>query len=76
MHGPREMGEVLAVVQKINGKRRLVYKHQFPLGTPYPNVIGHVAKGNQTLNFVSILVDKTGVGDVIVDEMEEMDSVT
>lgn len=63
---------VIAVIQKINGKRRLVYKHQFPLGTPYPDVIGHTAKANQIFNFTNILVDKTGVGDVIVDEIEEI----
>ena len=62
---------VLGVVQKIDDKRRLVYKHEFPLGTPYPDVIGHVARADQVFGFVSILVDKTGVGDVIVDEMEE-----
>ncbi len=63
---------VLAVVQKINGKRRLIYKYQFPLGTPYPDVIGHVARANQIFDFVSIYVDKTGVGNVIVDEMDEI----
>jgi len=63
---------VIAVIQKINGKRRLVYKHQFPLGTPYPDVIGHTAKANQIFKFANILVDKTGVGDVIVDEIEEI----
>jgi len=63
---------VLAVVQKINGRRRLVYRHQFPLGTHYPDVIGHVARADQVFSFASIWVDKTGVGDVIVDEMEEV----
>jgi len=63
---------VLAVVQRINDKRRLVYKHQFPLGTPYPDVIGHVTRANQIFNFAGIFVDKTGVGDAIVDEMEEI----
>jgi len=63
---------VLAIIQKINSKRRLIHKHQFPLETPYPDVIGHTAKANQTFNFKNILVDKTGVGDVIVDEMEEI----
>jgi len=63
---------VLAVVQKISGKRRLVYKHEFPLGTPYPDVIGHVARAEQIFGFASICVDKTGVGDVIVDEMKEI----
>jgi len=62
---------VLAVIQKINSKRKLVYKHQFPLDTPYPDVIGHTAKANQIFNFTTILVDKTGVGDVIIDEMQE-----
>jgi len=63
---------VIAIIQKINDKRRLVYKHQFPLETPYPDVIGHTAKANQIFNFANILVDKTGVGDVIVDEIEEI----
>lgn len=63
---------VLAVVQKINGKRRLIYKHEFPLGTPYPDVIGHAARANQIFDFAGIYVDKTGVGDAIVDEMDEI----
>jgi phage FluMu gp28-like protein len=62
---------VLAVVQKVGDKRRLVYKHQFALKTPYPDVIGHVVRANQVFDFVSICVDKTGVGDVIVDELEQ-----
>jgi len=63
---------VLAVIQKIDNKRRLVYKHQFPLGTPYPNVIGHTAKANQVFKFQKLLVDKTGVGDALIDEMREI----
>ncbi len=63
---------VLAVIQKIDNKRRLVYKHQFPLGTPYPNVIGHIAKAHQIFNFQKLLVDKTGVGDALIDEIQEI----
>ncbi|MBE0512826.1 hypothetical protein IBX38_07230 [Candidatus Bathyarchaeota archaeon] len=63
---------VLAVIQKTDNKRRLVYKHQFPLGTPYPNVIGHTAKANQIFKFRKLLVDKTGVGDALVDEIQEI----
>jgi len=70
--GKRIDHSVLAVVQKINGKRRLVYKHQFPLETSYADVIGHVARAEQIFHFASTCVDKTGVGDVIVDEMEEI----
>lgn len=64
---------VLAVVEKVDDARRLVYKHQFPLGTPYPGVIGHVAKANQAFNFSEVYVDKTGVGDAVVDELQNID---
>jgi len=61
----------LVVVQKTDtGKLRLVYKHQFPLGTPYPDVIGHVARANQVFKFQKLVVDKTGIGDAVVDEMQ------
>ena len=63
---------VLAVVQKAKDKLRLVYKRQFPLETPYPEVIGHVARANQVFGFSKIYVDKTGVGDVIVDEISDI----
>jgi hypothetical protein len=63
---------VLAIIQKINSNHKLIYKHQFPLGTPYPDVIGHTAKANQIFNFTKIIIDKTGVGDAIIDEMEEI----
>jgi len=63
---------VLAVIQKIDNKRRLIYKRQFPLGTPYPDVIGHVARAYQIFNFQKLLIDKTGVGDAVVDEMKNI----
>jgi len=63
---------VLAVVQKTNHKRRLIYKHQFPIGTPYPSVIAHVAKANQTFQFTKLIIDKTGVGDAITDEIKQI----
>jgi len=81
IHGPFYAGldigkqidhTVIAIIQKTGDKRRLIYKHQFPLGTPYPDVIGHAAKADQTFSFTNVLVDKTGVGDVIVDEMDEI----
>ncbi|KPV64775.1 MAG: hypothetical protein AOA65_0842 [Candidatus Bathyarchaeota archaeon BA1] len=63
---------VLAFIQKIDNKRRLIYKHQFPLGTPYSDVIGHIAKAHQIFNFQKILIDKTGVGDALIDEIQEI----
>ncbi|MCW4047986.1 MAG: hypothetical protein NWE99_10600 [Candidatus Bathyarchaeota archaeon] len=65
---------VLAVVQLTkNNKVRLIHKRQFPLGTPYPEVIAYVAKAHQTFNFEGMYVDKTGIGDAIVDELENID---
>jgi hypothetical protein len=61
---------VLVVVQRReNGEIRLVHKRQFPLGTNYPEVIGYVAKAEQSFNFEGLNVDKSGVGDVVVDEL-------
>jgi phage FluMu gp28-like protein len=64
---------VLTVVQKTgNNEVRLVHKHQFPLGTPYPDVIGYVARAGQVFNFESLYVDKGGIGDAIVDELNNI----
>lgn len=65
---------VLAVVQQTeNSEFRLVHKRQFPLGTPYPEVIAYVAKTSQVFSFEGMYVDKTGIGDAIVDELENID---
>jgi hypothetical protein len=62
---------VLAIVQLTDDdKVRLIHKRQFPLGTPYPEVIGYTAKAHQTFDFEGIYVDKTGIGDAVVDELD------
>ena len=65
---------VLAVVE-LTGKNevRLVHKREFPLGTPYPEVIAYTAKAHQTFDFEGLYVDKTGIGDAVVDELENID---
>ncbi len=64
---------VLAVVELRDKKLvRLVHKRQFPLGTSYPEVIAYTAKAHQTFNLEGVYVDKTGVGDAVVDEMENI----
>jgi phage FluMu gp28-like protein len=64
---------VLSVVQKTeDGIVRLVHKHQFDLGTIYPDVIGYVARAEQVFSFDSLLVDKTGIGDAVVDELKNI----
>ncbi len=62
---------VLAVVELRNKKMvRLIHKRQFPLGTPYPEVIAYTAKAHQIFDFEGLYVDKTGVGDAVVDELD------
>ena len=60
---------VLAVVQTHNNETRLIHKRQFPLGTPYPEVIAYATKAHQIFNLAGMYVDKTGIGDAIVDEL-------
>jgi phage FluMu gp28-like protein len=62
---------VLIIVQKNEkGEVRLIHKRQFPLYTPYPNVVAYVARAYQIFSFEGLHVDKTGVGDAVVDELE------
>jgi hypothetical protein len=65
---------VLAVVELTEENVvRLIHKREFPLGTPYPEVIAYTAKTHQTFDFEGIYVDKTGIGDAVVDELEGID---
>jgi len=64
---------VLAVVElKDKQTVRLVHKRQFPLGTPYPEVIAYTVRAQQTFDFEGIYVDKTGIGDAVVDELDNV----
>jgi hypothetical protein len=64
---------VLTVVELRNRKSvRLVHKRQFPLGTPYPDVIAYTVKAHQTFKFEGLYADKTGIGDAIVDELDHI----
>lgn len=64
---------VLAVVElQTKTAVRLVHKRQFPLGTPYPDVIAYVVKAQQIFKFQGTYVDKTGIGDAIVDELDNI----
>jgi hypothetical protein len=64
---------VLVVVQKSEeGEVRLVHKRQFPLGTDYPQVVGYVARAAQIFNLEGLHVDKSGIGDAVVDELNRI----
>ena len=71
--GKQRDHSVLAVVQRLeNGETRLIHKRQFPLGTAYPDVIAYVARAQQIFNLEGIYVDKTGIGDAVVDELQRI----
>jgi len=60
---------VLAVVKVEDNYRKLLYLHEFPLGTPYTNVIGHLVRANEKFHFSGVLVDQTGVGEPVLEEI-------
>jgi phage FluMu gp28-like protein len=60
---------VLAVLRREGEILKLVYIYQFPLETPYIQVIGHLVRANQKFAFRSVLVDQTGVGEPVLEEI-------
>jgi phage FluMu gp28-like protein len=63
---------VLVVVELRDKNVRLVHKRQLPLGTTYPEVIAYTVRAHQAFDFESLYVDKTGIGDAVVDELDEV----
>jgi phage FluMu gp28-like protein len=59
----------IAVVKVEEDTVLLTHLHQFPLNTSYSEVIGHLIKANQKLCFEKVLVDQTGVGEPILEEI-------
>jgi len=69
--GKLEDYSVIIVLKREGDLLKLVYLHEFLLNTPYMNVIGHLARANQKFSFQSLLVDQTGVGEVVLEELKE-----
>ena len=70
--GKRVDFSVIGVVAKKIERVRLVYYKRWPLETPYSSVIGSVRVIIEKLGRVqTILVDQTGVGDYIVEDMQK-----
>lgn len=68
--GKHQDYSVLTIVKVEGNSIKLIHMHPFPLRTPYASVIGYVKTlcGRwQTIN--KVLVDMTGVGDYIVEDM-------
>jgi len=63
---------VIAVVTKEGDQIRLVYYKRWPLETPYSSVIGSIRVIIEKLgNVQKCLVDQTGVGEYIVEDMQK-----
>jgi len=60
---------VLSVLKREGDIIKLVYMYQFPLETPYTQVIGHLVRAHQKLKFRKVLVDQTGVGEPVLEEI-------
>jgi phage FluMu gp28-like protein len=60
---------VLTVLRREANTLKLVYMHQFSLETPYTQVIGHLIRANQRFQFRCVLVDQTGVGEPVLEEI-------
>jgi len=43
--------------------------YQFPLETPYSHVIGHLVRANQKFSIRKMLIDQTGVGEPVTEEI-------
>jgi len=69
--GKLEDYSVIVVLKREDDLLKLVYLHEFPLNTPYMNVIGHLARANQKFRFQRLLVDQTGVGEIVLEELKE-----
>jgi len=60
---------VIAAIKIEHNYRKLFYLHEFPLETTYTQVIGHLNRAHKKLNFKKVLIDQTGIGEPILDEI-------
>ncbi len=67
---------VLAILVIEDSSIRLFYMHEFPLNTPYTNVIGNLAKAHKALSLQRTLIDQTGIGEPILEETQNQNITT
>ena len=67
--GKLEDYSVLTVIRKNGERLDLVYLHELPLGTPYTEVVGLIARAERKLRFQGLYVDQTGVGEPLLEEL-------
>jgi phage terminase large subunit-like protein len=60
----------LVVVQKTEDHQKVVYTHQFPLQTPYTEVINYTLAANHKFQFKKLYTDQTGLGEPILESIQ------
>jgi len=61
----------VAIVKREENLVKLVFLKEFPLETPYSHVIGWIVRAERRFGFRKILVDKSGVGEAVMEETGE-----
>ena len=61
---------VFVTVQKTQDYIKLVFLREFPLETSYSHIIGFIVQANRRFNFQKILIDRSGVGEVVTEEIK------
>jgi energy-coupling factor transporter ATP-binding protein EcfA2 len=64
----------LAIVQRTAETLKLVYTHEFPLETPYTQVIAHTTRANTQFKLQKLLTDQTGIGEPILENLQTEDT--
>jgi hypothetical protein len=62
-----------AIIKHDQTLLKLVYIHEYPLDTPYSHVIGELVNANKRMQFQKLLIDQTGVGEPIQEELRNQD---
>ncbi len=64
---------VVAIIKHDQDLLKLTFIHEYPLGTLYSHVIGEIASANKGMQFQKLLIDQTGVGEPITEELKNQD---
>lgn len=60
----------LIVIQKTEDHQKVVYTRQFPLQTPYTEVINYLTAANSKFQFKKLYTDQTGLGEPILESLQ------
>ena len=61
----------LAVIEAVAEEIQVRHLERLPLATPYPDVVGHIVEMVQKLPGAELVVDATGVGRPVVDQLRK-----